>query len=63
MHKATAKLQMKMGFAEGTWAGLRGRRGERPGEIARRLRESTQKSWRTEGELRKGGSWLKATAR
>jgi len=24
MHKATAKLQMKMGFAEGTWAGLRG---------------------------------------
>jgi len=44
MHKATAKLQMKMGFAEGTWAGLRGREGERPGEIARRLRESTKKA-------------------
>jgi len=27
MHKATAKLQMKMGFAEGTWAGLKGRGG------------------------------------
>jgi len=62
MHKATAKLQMKMGFAEGTWAGLRGREGE-----ARRnckaFEGKYEKSWRTEGELRKGGSWLKATAR